>query len=154
MQILCSELYTWLLSTFALKLVITMIRRLRIDMTSLFPGEKKKNTTHVFAEIVLRRELHMTSFLQCVIYVFVTLTFWDPVQVDEHRMQHRLLALGVITLILGHNLDAIHSTTTTTVTLFKDSGAPFCSNQLDLLASTAVWRPWGLHSGFFTYSIT
>lgn len=83
----------------------------------------------------------MTSFLQCVIYVFVTLTFWDPVQVDEHRMQHRLLALGVITLILGHNLDAIHSTTTTTVTLFKDSGAPFCSNQLDLLASTAVWRP-------------
>lgn len=87
-------------------------------------------------------------------YVFVTLTFQDPVQVDEHRIQHRLLALGVITLILGHHLNAVHSTTTTKVTLFKDSGAPFCSNQLGLPASTAVWRPWGLHSGFFfTYSI-
>lgn len=85
-----------------------------------------------------------------VMYVFVTLTFQDPVQMVE---QHKLLALGVITLILGHHLHGIDGTTTIKVTLLKDSSAPSCSNQMGLPASTPL-DPEGSTLFSFTYSVT
>lgn len=54
---------------------------------------------------LLGRELNIPLFVIRVTYALVTLTFQDPVQTGEHRMQSRLLALGVITLILGHHPD-------------------------------------------------
>lgn len=54
---------------------------------------------------LLGRELNIPPFVIRVTYALVTLTFQDPVQMGEQRMQSRLLALGVITLILGHHPD-------------------------------------------------
>lgn len=65
----------------------------------------KKGTTYLFAADVLGRELNIPHFVMHVIYVLVVLTFQDAVQMDEHRVQGRLLDLEVITLILGHYPD-------------------------------------------------
>lgn len=77
-----------------------MLRRLGTNMTSLFPFEKGVQLMYL-----LGRELNIPLFVTHVTYALVTLTFQDPVQTGEHRIQSRILALGVITLILGHHPD-------------------------------------------------